>query len=262
MKRIHLFEFEDLPWFPDWLRVSLTRFIVVMHRVLGTTKEVAGLVNKVIKHSPTPSIIDLCSGSGGPMLAVAETLKAEYQIKNLTLTLTDLYPNRDLANKINSQARADIVYETNSIDATNVPLNLTGVRTMVCSFHHMRPDIARGILANAKERKQPICIYEISDNSLPILLWWIAFPMNFIMAFLITPFARPLTWKQIFFTYLFPIIPLFFAWDGAVSNARTYTLKDLDELLEGLRSEEYRWEKGTIPGKAKKVYLLGYPIAS
>lgn len=260
MKRIHLFEFEDLPWFPNWLRISLTRLIVVMHGILGTTRELADLVNKVIRYSPRPSIIDLCSGSGGPMLAVAETLKGEHRIKDLTLTLTDLYPDKDLANKINREGRSDIAYLTHSIDATNVPPELTGVRTMVCSFHHMKPDTARQILIDAKERKQPICIYEISDNSTPTFLWWVALPLNFIMAFLITPFVKPLTWKQVAFTYLLPIIPLFFAWDGAVSNVRTYTLEDLDVLLEGLSSDDYRWEKGTITGKAKKIYLLGYPI--
>jgi hypothetical protein len=260
MKRIHLFEFEDMPWFPNWLRISLTKLIVVMHRFLGTTQELADLVNKVIRYSPKPSIIDLCSGSGGPMLAVAENLKGEYELKNLSLTLTDLYPNRDLANQINRQPNLGISYVTNPIDATNVPSDLIGVRTMICSFHHMKPDTARNILVNAKESKQPICIYEISDNSLPTFLWWVALPLNFIMAFLITPFVRPLTFTQLAFTYLIPIIPIFFAWDGAVSNVRTYTMKDLDVLLQGLSSDDYRWEKGIITGKAKKIYLLGFPI--
>ncbi|MGK3992737.1 hypothetical protein [Sorangium sp. So ce1024] len=50
-----------------------------------------------------------------------------------------------------------------------------------------------------------------------------------------------------------------FAWDGAASNARTYTLTDLDELLEGLSDEGYRWEKGVIRGRGTKLYLLGLP---
>jgi hypothetical protein len=262
MKRIHLFEFEDFLWFPNWLRISLTRLMVVMHNLLGTTKELADLVNKAIRYSPRPSIIDLCSGSGGAMLAVAETLKEEYHIKDLTLTLTDLYPNKDLANRINRKEKSEMSYATDSIDAANVPSDLIGVRTMVCSFHHMKPDTARKILLDAKNLKQPICIYEISDNSLPTLLWWVALPLNFIMAFFITPFVRPITWKQVAFTYLVPIIPVIFAWDGAVSNVRTYTLEDLDVLLEGLSTDDYRWDKGIITGKAKKIYLLGYPIVN
>ena len=36
MKRIQLFELEDYPWFPHWLRACLTRLMVVMHQLLGT----------------------------------------------------------------------------------------------------------------------------------------------------------------------------------------------------------------------------------
>ncbi len=83
--------------------------------------------------------------------------------------------------------------------------------------------------------------------------------MIFLLAFFLTPFARPLTWRQLVFTYLLPVIPLCFAWDGAVSNARTYTLEDLDHLLAGLETDDYKWEKGRITGKARKLYLLGLP---
>ena len=115
------------------------------------------------------------------------------------------------------------------------------------------------MIYHVKESKEPICIYEISNNSHPTFLWWMEIPIIFIMALVITPFVRPLTWKQLIFTYLIPIIPLCFAWDGAVSNVRTYTLEDLDILLEGLESENYKWEKGKIKKKANKIYLLGIP---
>lgn len=233
--------------------------MVVMHKLLGTHQELAELVNKALKYSSKPCIIDLCSGSGGAMIEVAQILKENYQIQNLTLT--DLYPNKALVDKLNQENSGNISYISTSIDATNLPSDLIGVRTMVCSFHHMRPDLARNILKSAKDSKQPICIYEISDNSFPIFWWWIALPLNFLMVFFITPFLRPLTWKQILFTYLIPVIPIFFSWNGAVSNARTYTLENLDILLEGLETEDYKWEKGRITGKVKKLYLLGTPIS-
>jgi len=100
---------------------------------------------------------------------------------------------------------------------------------------------------------------EISDNSYPKALWWMAIPFNFLTCLFITPLVKPLTWQQLVFTYLIPVIPLCFAWDGAVSNARTYTLDDMDVLLEGLHSKSYRWEKGTIHGRSKMLYLLGLP---
>jgi len=44
MKRIQLFEFEDFNWFPNWLRKCLTRMMVVMHKLLNTSEEMAELV--------------------------------------------------------------------------------------------------------------------------------------------------------------------------------------------------------------------------
>lgn len=259
MKRIHLFEIEDFDWCPDWIRRCMTRLIVVMHKILGTKDDLTDLVARALKHSRQPAIIDLCSGSGGPMIAVFKALTEKYQLKDLSLTLTDLYPNQEMAKKINSQPLVGIHYSTTPVNAAAIDPHSAGVRTMVCSMHHMKPEVARHILKNAKESSQPICIYEISDNSFPIWLWWIAIPIIFVVALAITPLARPMSWQQLVFTYLIPIIPLFFAWDGAVSNARTYTCKDLDELLQGLNSKGYTWEKGIIAGKAKKLYLLGFP---
>jgi len=74
--------------------------------------------------------------------------------------------------------------------------------------------------------------------------------------------VRPMTLQQLVFTYLIPIIPICFGWDGTVSNARTYTLDDLDELLSGIPSDGYEWEKGVIEGKTNQIYLLGHPKKS
>ncbi len=259
MKRIHLFEFEDLSWFPDSLRKSMTRLMVVMHKLLGTREVLAGLVNKGLKKSESDTIVDLCSGSGGPMPEVLDILTEKYGIDQAKLVMTDLYPNIEFANTINNEENTKISYLTKPIDATNMEADKIGLRTMVSSSHHMKPDIAREILKNAKDSRQTICIFEISDNSYPAWLWWIAIPINIITALVITPFVKPLTFQQLLFTYLIPVLPICFAWDGAVSNARTYTLNDLDILLNGLEVSDYVWEKGIIKGKSKMLYLLGMP---
>jgi hypothetical protein len=188
-------------------------------------------------------------------------LQERYPAEGLTLKLTDLYPDRYLADTLNAQsAFSGISYIPHPVDASEINLN-PGVRTLIGSMHHMRPPLARKILADAQQSRQPLCIYELSDNSFPIFLWWLAIPLNFVMALLITPFVKPLTWYQVFFTYGIPIIPFCFAWDGAVSNARTYTLEDLDQLINDLPTAGYSWEKGRLTGKVKKMYLLGLPTS-
>ncbi|MEM8965607.1 MAG: hypothetical protein AAGE93_04255 [Bacteroidota bacterium] len=262
MKRIQLFEFEDLPWFPHWVRKCMTRYIVAIHKLMDTPNTLAKLIDRVLTQTDSHHILDLCSGSGGPMLKAAKILRSEYGHQKLSLTLSDLYPNQETAKQLANDSNPNTNYLTEPVDAANIGKTQPGLRTMICSMHHMPPNIARNILKDAQQAQQPICIYEISDNSVPKAIWWLAIPISFIMVLFITPLVRPMTWQQLVFTYLIPILPLFIAWDGAVSNIRTYTLEDLDTLLDGLESEQYHWEKTTIKGKGgPKLYLLGLPGA-
>lgn len=259
MKRIHLFEFEDFNWFPSSLRDCLTRYLVTFHKLLNSKDQIADLAERGLKHSTENHIIDLCSGGGGPMLSVKKELDKRLD-SEIKLTLSDLYPHQKFSAEINNLNDKNLSYKTDPVNAANVDSSLKGLRTMICSLHHMKPETAKSILYNAKENRQPILIYEISDNSYPIWLWWSAIPFAFIIVFFITPFIRPMSWQQLVFTYLIPILPLTIAWDGAVSNARTYTLSDLDILLNDLKSDHYAWEKGSLKGKGgKKIYLLGIP---
>src|SRR5690606_8104029 len=74
---------------------------------------------------------------------------------------------------------------------------------------------------------------------------------------LTTPFIRPFKIGRIVFTYLIPMVPLCIMWDGVVSSLRTYSLKEMNELVAGLQNkDDYQW---TI-GKEKNVlYLIGLP---
>jgi len=269
MKRIHLFEFEDFTWFPNTLRMCMTRFIVVMHKIMGTAPQLARLIAKCLKHSKTNQIIDMGSGSGGPMLDVYKRLKEEHGLEDIKMTLSDLYPHVKAAKEIEALEDPKLSYLTTPVDATNLGRDNKGLRTMICSLHHMTPEVAHTILKDAQDAGHPICIFEISDNSIPpIWLWWLVIPMNFFLTLLVTPFIRPLTWKQILLTYVPPFpLPLLIGWDGAVSNARCYTQSDMDELLDGLESADYKWKKGVMENRLviggigpSFSYILGLPV--
>lgn len=261
MKRIHLFEFEDFSWFPNSLRMCMTRYIEMMHRLLDSKTDLKSLLIKGLEHSEEKHIYDLCSGAGGPMPEVLKEIHQEENYKDTKLTLSDLYPNTKVIKEIQAKNDGYLEYLEAPVDATNVDTTKVGLRTMICSMHHMPPTVAKNILADAKKDRQPICIFEISDNSVPPMpLWWIAILPTFITVFFLTPLIRPMSWQQIVFTYIIPLLPIFIAWDGAVSNIRTYTLNDWDEILEDLQSDDYVWEKGIIKNKVKKSYLMGYPV--
>ncbi len=259
MKRMQLFEVEDFSWFPDVLRQCMTAYLNALHRIFHTPELLAPLLLRLLHKHKTQQIIDLCSGGGGAMPTVARVLRESYH-DPVQLTLSDLYPNKAVAQAINASDQTWLRYEMKSVDAGQVAENQTAVRTMICSFHHMPPPVAKKILTDAFQKRQPLCIFEVSDNSSPKALWWTAFPVGIILVLFVTPWVRPMTFHQLFFTYVIPILPLCIAWDGAASNARTYSESDLRDMLKDLTAPDYTWEIGTVrhrnnPGPM--LYLLG-----
>ena len=257
MKRVHLFEFEDFTWFPSIWRDSMTNLIIVMHKLLDTKSIIKRELKSLIEETNQNRVVDFCSGSGGPMPSVLKELNEESQA-TINLTLTDLFPNKKSANYYNNEVgQTNYIEET--VDATLPNEQFKGIRSMICSFHHMSTQNAQEILKSAQESNQPMFIFEMSDNSAPKVLRWIAFPINILTCLLITPFSKPFSLTQLIFTYIIPIIPITFAWDGAVSNARTYTPSDLKELIEPIKNKNYQWEIKTIKGKGKFMCIIGRP---
>ena len=52
VKRIELFEFEDDPRFPAWLRDLMTAYLRAFHRIFRTAPAVAELLRQAINVSP------------------------------------------------------------------------------------------------------------------------------------------------------------------------------------------------------------------
>lgn len=266
MKRIQLFEFEDQEWFPSWLRICMTKLIMVLHRLLGIGEILANLIAHTLIKTKATQIVDLGSGSGGAMPEVMKILHGFDKYKHVNLIMTDLYPDKDIVASFNKENNPSIKYNKSSVNATDIANAPKGLKTMINSFHHMDEKSARQLLKSAQESKQPLLIYEMAENNMPLLLWWLLLPISLVILFLMvlfmTPFVKPLTWKQLVFTYLIPIIPICYAWDGQASLPRMYTLKDFDVLLEGLESDDYTWEKEVMfrkKGKKLGTYVLGMP---
>jgi len=267
MKRVHVPELEDMSWFPGVLRTSMTNLIVVFARSFGVIPVLASLVTRAVKTGKLDRIVDLGSGGGGSMPELIEEVRKSPDTSHVELVMTDKFPNLDAMTTFNDGKRPYMRYERESVDATNLAAAPTGLKTMVNCFHHMRPPQARAILESAHRDKQPILIYEMADNKVPFALWLLFLPLGLaivsLMSLFLTFGVRPMTGKQLLFTFVIPLVPIFYAWDGQASLPRIYTLEDMDELLAGLSSSDYVWEKGyakTTDGKNKGIYLLGMPV--
>ena len=253
MKRIHLFEFEDLPWFPSFLRNYGTDFLQFLSNITKMYKSIVPLLNELIAKTKQQQIIDLGSGGGGGLLWLNEELKANN--KSLKILLTDLYPNIPAFEYTKSKSN-NIDYQESAVDARNVPSELKGIRTQFLSLHHFKPLDAQRILQNAVDAHAPIAIFEGQERSIPSIIAMIFSPISVLLT---TPFIRPFKLGRIIFTYLIPIIPLFVLWDGIVSSLRTYSVKEMNNLVEGLENANtYHWDIGKLKsGPGVILYLIG-----
>jgi len=243
MGRLQLFEVHDQPWCPRSLRDALTDFLQFTINLGGSYAAVAPLLRYAVARAGATRIVDLCSGAGGPWRALRHEI-------SVPVTLTDKYPNR-------GARREGLPFDPGPVDATAVPADLRGFRTIFTAFHHFRPAQARAILADAVQQRQGIGVFEISRRApreiAVIALTWLA-----VLVFV--PFIRPLRWSRLVWTYLPPVLPIVGLFDGVVSCLRTYAPTELRELSRGL--DTYEWEIGeTRSGWSPLVvtYLVGVP---
>ena len=254
MRRIHLFEFEDLAWFPKAIRdagTDLLRF----NWELGVYKPIVPRLRDALVKTGSQEILDLGSGGAGPAVAIyKELVKAGCTVR---LALTDKFPNLAAFKYARDRSHDGVDFMEEPVDATAIPSHLTGFRTLFATAHHFRPDMVRRILQDAVDQGRPIGIFDLSARTPPPLpMMLLGNPLGVLLA---TPFVRPFRWSRLFWTYVVPAVPIFVSWDALVSALRLYSVRELQEIVDGLPSNDYVWEIGREPFPYCITYLIGYP---
>ncbi|MEX0315377.1 MAG: hypothetical protein AB3N18_14470 [Allomuricauda sp.] len=255
MGRIHLFEFEDQKWFPNFLRNYGTDFLQFLSNKAKIYKPVIPVLERGLKASGTDKIIDLGSGGGGGLLWLNSELKKTHP--DLKIVLTDYYPNLS-AFEYTKEKADNFEYIHTSVDARNVPESLKGFRTQFLSLHHFKPTDAKQILQSAVNANSVIGVFEAQERSVPSILAMLFSPISVLLT---TPFIKPFRIGRLIFTYLIPIVPLFVLWDGVVSSLRTYSAIEMNGLVDDLENKDtYEWKIDRIKsGPGVVLYLLGIP---
>ncbi len=270
MHRIQFIELHEQPWFPSSLRDDVTDAMQFGFNLLRAYAPIAPLLQRVIDStgndansqpsSTRQSIIDMCSGGGGPWLDLARQLHgrdAAGDSAGLQVWLTDKYPNLTAFRRTSASSDHLITFYPEPVDAMKVPDSLKGLRTMFTSFHHFPAEDARAILQNAIDAGESIGIFEATRRA-PSTVGLIF--AGILLLFLHTPRIRPFRWSRLLWTYVIPVIPLVLLFDGVVSCLRTYRPEELHELVEKLSCCQYQWEIGELTtGKMPVTYLIGYP---
>jgi SAM-dependent methyltransferase len=261
MRRVHLVELHELPWFPEVWRDLLTDVMSYFAEGFRPYRAVGERLWGAMQECGATSIVDLCSGAGKAALTAAEEIGAHHHVE-VPVALTDKYPNLPAFRQAVQQAPGRVTVVDRPVDATDVPGDLGGFWTMFTSFHHFREPEARRILANAVRRRRGIGVFEYTERNL--LVWGPAILAMPLFVWLATPFIRPFSWRRVLWTNLLPVVPFLAAWDGLVSCLRTYSPEELLALTPEPTPAGYRWEAGRLPslGGCRITYLLGWPTST
>jgi len=258
MRRLHLLEIHEQPWCPGVIRDAATGYLGLLATTGRQYDRVIPKLRAAIDAAGAEQIVDLCSGASGPWTRLSAAINQGRQ-PPLQILLTDLIPHREAAQITNKHLR----YIDTPIDATRIPRELVGFRTLFTSFHHFRPTEAKAILEDAVRRQQGIAIFEQTERTLRAVLTMFLLP---VLVFFTAVLVRPFRWTHFFWTCVVPVVPLVLAFDGIVSCLRTYTRDELREMIASLdkvgSGSSYRWESGRIstPWAGLGIlYVIGYP---
>ena len=219
---------------------------------------VADRLAGALPQAGTTHLVDLCSGSGGPLPAVLPLIEAQLG-RAVTATLTDRYPNRHLPDAVATLPGA-LSVESAPVDARAVPASLPGLRTVFNAIHHFPPSVAlRSTSATCAGGKWWIAIFEPFERRPRLALrlaagalgggWRDARRYR-------GPFLRAAA--------LHVVLPLALSWDGAVSVLRAYEADELLAIAEGCGAGPgiaWRAERVELPWGAMTV-LTGGPAAA
>jgi hypothetical protein len=215
----------------------------------------------VLARARTNQIVDLCAGGGGPVVKIGRILAEDLSVP-VTILLTDLYPNVVAFQGLEAQSGGRIRARYESTDATDVPGELHGLRTMFTALHHFPPAGVKLVLADAVRKGAPIAVFEPLERTVRMLV--LVGLMSFLRGFTHAHRVGRLTPGRFFFSYVLPVAPAMFAWDGAVSTLRTYTADELLRLARSVSRDNYEWDSGRFDvsgpfGQMPTTYLIGVP---
>ncbi len=259
MGRMQLFEFEDQKWLPNMIRHAITNVLNVIEKKGKLYITIVPYLKTVLRELKCNRIIDLCSGSGGPWKYLVNFL-ADSETGSPEVLLTDKFPSfNDL--EFDEFQASKLKFASYPVDATNVPRELTGVRTIFGSFHHFRPEKAVAILQDAVECREGVGVFEMTVRNWFSIIYIIF--LGPIAVYFFVPFIKPFRWLSLVITYLIPIIPFVFVFDGIVSCLRSYSPEELQMIVKKVRGNElYSWEIGKKRCRRFSgwiTYLIGYP---
>ncbi|KAH6605885.1 hypothetical protein Trco_005038 [Trichoderma cornu-damae] len=269
--RLHLFEIDDQPWFPAFLRSRVQDALTLAWnsntplqpqspaRIAAST-----LIRELGSSVSSYTFVDFCAGGGGPTPAIQRAINGHLEAEGeppVDFVLTDLHPN--IAAWENAAERSpQITYERQPVDASKAPRHLVErrdgrkvMRLFNLSFHHFDDALARDVLKDTISASHGFAIFELQDRSLAGV---ISVLMLGVGAMITAPFFA---WKwrspaTLLFSWLLPVLPFVLVFDGLISCLRARTAREIENLLRGCGADAGEWKMRS--GRCRFIWPCGY----
>ncbi|HAA16504.1 MAG TPA: hypothetical protein DCE41_34265 [Cytophagales bacterium] len=211
MRRWHLFEFGDQWWVPRFLRNYLHELL--QYQTTLIYEPLVPFLAEWIQDHQITQLTDLASGAGGPWEMFLD--KLHMQQVGFEVKYSDLRPKSEKG------------WHPEPVDILKPETWPEGPLTLFTGLHHLSPLKVQAFFESVAQQERPLFVAEFTERNPRVILGMLLSP---ILVWLHTPRLRPRRWHRYLFTYLIPIVPLLYLWDGAVSHARSYPPAELADL--------------------------------
>jgi hypothetical protein len=229
--------------------------------------------------------IDFASGSGGPTPYIEADLNRQLREEGkdeVKFVLSDISPHIS-AWSFATKKSDNLSYIAQSVDATDAPRaskllkGVAGVqakkvmRLFSLAFHHFDDDLAAQVLENTVKTSDGFWSVSPSFSAKCTLTVYSIFELQSrnLSSFILVSLLWPLAWvtapyyfgnspAHLFFTYLVPLIPFVWVFDGYISILRTRTPEEVDALLQSKLSSRELQKWDIKSGRTCHMWPLGW----
>ena len=251
----------DEPWFPDVLREGLVEVLSLANKSSGFCDALAPVFARLIDDMNANTVLDLCSGAGGPIEGLLQTLTAQgHELPQVLLS--DLYPKVEVWKRIEKKWGGKLSFVEHPVDATTIDDELRAeVVTVINALHHFPLELVRAMFAEVVRRNSAIFVGEAFGRS---LYRGTAYWGPLVLGAARNPFVceRNRLLKAALFGP-FPLMAPIGLWDWFASVVRIHEPDELVALGQEV-GPHYSWEKGAVPfgSWGQATYVCGVPPKS
>ncbi|TKA75748.1 hypothetical protein B0A49_02583 [Cryomyces minteri] len=200
------------------------------------------------------TIIDFCSGGGGPVPTIERLVnqeRASQGEKPIPFLLSDIHPHLDAWITASSRS-AHLSFVPQSVDATHPPVSVTSrtatfnnpaeaytsdtrvFRLYCLAFHHFPDALARKTLASTLATSDGFAIIELQDRHVFSLA---LMALDLLLVFFVSPLWFWGDWLRLLFTNIVPLLPVIQAFDGAKEEHSAHTISQRIRTLKKIPPE-------------------------